>query len=277
MLDFATLSRGDLNAVTNVIETLTDVSALDPAQIMIVGAECRNILHAAQGHAFLLRSTSDLDIGIALPDWVVFNDLAARLTPIRSSSRIRYLVGDIAVDLLPFGDVEEPSGTVTPPRRNSALRVPAFTEVFDRALVLPLPNDRNVRIPSPAGYAALKMYAWVERSLNFDDRDAADLATVTYWYQESAHVRNRLYDTAEGRELLADAELDLVLASAMLLSHDVAHEIGSDRTQELKAAWSQTDLDYLASSFGHETLPGWPSDRRRRKSVVDCLGCAIVA
>ncbi|MDZ7578529.1 MAG: hypothetical protein U0904_10215 [Candidatus Nanopelagicales bacterium] len=31
-------------------------------------------------------------------------------------------------------------------------------------------------------------------------------------------------------------------------------DLDADRTRDLKDAWSQTDLDYLASSFGHETL-----------------------
>lgn len=280
MLDFARCNAGELDVVQRVIETLTsplhEGRGLDPMSIMVVGAECRNILHTAQAHTFTLRSTTDVDLAIALSDWETFDRLVDRLPPIGHTG-IRYLAGAIPIDLLPFGGVENPTGTVTPARRNSPLSVFAFQEVFNRAVALPLSQGLSVRVPSPAGYAALKMYAWVERSVDLDDRDAPDLATVAYCYQESADITDRLYDTDEGQTILQATAWDLTLGSAWLLGQDIAAETGPARTSELKNVWSRTDLNYLATRFGSNELPHWPTEQKRRRAIIDALGTAILA
>lgn len=202
--------------------------------------------------------------------------MTSRLPPIGHTG-IRYLASAIPIDLLPFGAVEHPTGTVTPARRNSTLSVFAFQEVFDRALPLQLSGGLRVRIPSPAGYAALKMHAWAERSADLDDRDAPDLATVAYWYQESADVTDQLYDTDEGQNIFEATGWDATLAAAWLLGQDIATEIGPARTSEFKDAWSRTDLAYLADRFGSDELPNWPTNQARRRAIIDSIGAAILA
>lgn len=273
-MDISRIDPAELTAIDVVVEALTSLTDLDPDSIMVVGAQCRNILHSAYGHKFPLRSTGDIDVGIALSDWSTYTDLVGRLTRIGHSG-IRYLVEGIPVDLLPFGDVEHPTGTVTPAQRKAALSVFAFREVFERALTLPLGANLKVRIPSPSGYTALKMYAWCQRSIDFDDRDAPDLATAAFWYQESTEIADRLYTTKGGQQLLEATDWNVSHASAKLLSQDIAAEIGLARTSELNEAWSKTDVDYLATRFGNETLPHWPDNRGERELIIDCLGSAI--
>ena len=78
MLDFTGCSTGDLDIARTVVSKLTDLAALDPMNVMILGAECRNLLHTAQGHTFPLRRTNDVDIAIALSDWNTYDDLVRR-------------------------------------------------------------------------------------------------------------------------------------------------------------------------------------------------------
>ena len=79
MLDFTRCSTGDLDIARTVVSKLTGLTALDPMNVMILGAECRNILHSALGHTFPLRRTNDVDIAIALSDWNTYDNLVGRL------------------------------------------------------------------------------------------------------------------------------------------------------------------------------------------------------
>jgi predicted nucleotidyltransferase len=161
---------------------------------------------------------------------------------------------------VPFGDVEDPTGVVTPTRRDEDMSVFAFREVFDHASDLPLAKDLQIRIPSPAGLCALKMSAWANRSVVGELRDGPDIAAAVHWYAESKVIQNRLYGTDEGTEVLISAEMDVRLASAEVLGLDLAREIGSDRVGELEARWSEPIRRELIREFGHETIPG--SDTR---------------
>ncbi|QNE18604.1 hypothetical protein F1D05_12675 [Kribbella qitaiheensis] len=270
MLRFEKSDVGQFTLVKQVIEELHLLSNIDPDDIMVVGASCRDILHAAYGHDFPLRGTTDVDVAIALPAWAPFERLTQQLKP-TGSTGIRYLVGSIPVDLMPFGGVEDPVGTVMPARRAEDMDVFGFSEVFARALKLPLAEDLQIRIPSAAGYCALKLSAWVNRSVDYEFRDGSDIAAVVYWYLESKAIETRLYETAEGVAILLATSADRLLASAALLGRDLAAEIGPERVRELAVRWPTSVRHKLVSEIGHETLPRWTSDGQRRIAVVDAL------
>lgn len=274
MLNLDRCDSSTLDVTAHVVHALQRIAELDPATVMVVGAECRNILHRALGHTFALRATTDLDIGIAVADWNVHNRLTQLLTP-TGHTGIRYLVEGVPVDIMPFGDVERPPGIVTPARRASELTVFGFQEVFGRAEPLTLSPDATIRIPQPAGYAALKMRAWADRSAYGDDRDAPDLATVCYWYQESEAVAARLYDTEDGLLILEKLDWDVSLAATQLLGHDIAQQLGSQRAAQLSQEWMRSDLDYLAIRLNHDTLPVWTMDHDRRRTIVTLLGTGL--
>jgi predicted nucleotidyltransferase len=274
VLHFESSDVGQFALVRQVIEELRSLSTIDPDDIMVVGASCRDILHAAHGHDFPLRGTTDVDVAIALPAWAPFEQLTQRLKP-TGSTGIRYLVGSIPVDLMPFGGVEDPEGTVMPARRTEDMDVFGFSEVFAQALKLPLAEELQIRIPSSAGYCALKLSAWVNRSVDHEFRDGPDIAAVVYWYSESKAIETRLYETEEGVGILLSTSADRLLASATLLGRDLAAEIGPERVRDLEERWPTPVRHQLAGELGHETLPHWTSDGQRRAAVVDALCTGI--
>lgn len=76
-------------------------------------------------------------------------------------------------------------------------------------------------MPQPAGYAALKMRAWIDRSAHFDqDKDTRDLALAAYWYQNAPEITDRIYDTDSGFEILTELDMDLDLAAVRVLGLD---------------------------------------------------------
>jgi predicted nucleotidyltransferase len=67
MLDFGRCDEQQLSPVRRVIEALASLGDINPHDLMVVGASCRDILHSALGHGFPLRGTTDVDVAIALP------------------------------------------------------------------------------------------------------------------------------------------------------------------------------------------------------------------
>jgi predicted nucleotidyltransferase len=188
-----------LERLAAIVDRLTATGDVAAASLMIVGARCRDLLHAAYGHAVQLRATNDFDVAIATPDLGAYERLTSKLTSVAGTNGVCFRLDGYAVDLVPFGDVEDPAGTVRPGRRSDGLNVWGFREVYDAAMPLSLGGGHTMRLPNAAGFIALKMAAWIDRSEHRDFRDAADLAVGCYWYAEDEDVRERLHGTEHGQ------------------------------------------------------------------------------
>lgn len=270
MLDLRNTPGEFLGPVAHVVEAaLETAEGLRPDHIMVVGAWCRDILHGALGHTFSTAATRDLDLALALSSWDAYSALAASFTRVGNTG-IRFRIADADVDLLPFGDIEDPQGVVEPPSHGEALSVWAFEEIFAGSLPLALTGRLSIRIPTVAGYAAAKLGAWLDRSEWHEAKDAADLALIMHWYAESTVVQDRLYDTLIGNEILLAESTDLPLAAAHLLGTDVVTTIGSQRRAELLARWPG-DADLLKRELRLHSGPTWSPDPKRRSELIDAL------
>ncbi len=237
MFDPAEVPTGVLYPVQRVVDALLGaVPEIDTSEVMLVGAVCRDAMHAALGHEFATRATRDLDLALALRSWAAYQAITAAF-PRVTDTGICFRIAGLDVDLLPFGDVEDPTGTVEPPSRGETLSVWAFEEIYGAALSIGLPNGRTIQIPTVPGYAAAKLGAWLDRSSHGEFKDATDLALVLYWCGESAALADRLYETPTEQAILQDESFDLARASARLLGTDVVTVIGADRQSELLARW----------------------------------------
>lgn len=270
MLDLSIVPRSLLDVTLDVVSVVdASTPGLDPSDIMVVGAACRDVLHAALGHSFVTTATLDLDLGLALSSWDVFDEVAGRF-PRAGDTGIRYEIAGWTVDLLPFGAVEDPEGVVDPPTRREPVSVWAFEEIFAASAILELSESLWIRIPDVPGYAAAKVGAWLDRSEWGETKDAADLALVAYWYAESSRVQDRLYETEAGIEVLVAEDADVERAAARLLGADIVSTIGSKRSDELVERWPG-DVQLLARSFRLGGGRLWPGDPVRRRQLVDAL------
>jgi predicted nucleotidyltransferase len=184
------VSEAYLEPVTRVVsEILRHDTDLAPNRIMIVGAFCRDILHEALGHRSPLRPTNDLDVALALTGWETYASVIECFDRVPSASNdIRYSIAGEPVDLLAFGDVEEPTGSVTPPPRDEPLSVWGFEEIHRASVDLSLMSNMTIRLPSVPGYTAAKLMAWLDRSDYGEVKDAQDLALTAFWYGESEAI-----------------------------------------------------------------------------------------
>jgi predicted nucleotidyltransferase len=226
---------------------------------MLVGASCRDILHLSLGHTFATAATQDLDVALALSSWDAFHSIAAKF-PSVGDTGIRFRIAGVDVDLLPFGAIEDPQGTVEPPSRREAMSVWAFEEIFASSLPLQLSPTIAIRLPTVAGFAAAKLGAWLDRSAWLETKDASDLALILYWCVESTYAGDRLYDTSEGNDVLIAEDSDLPLAAAHLLGREASGSARAPchrRTPRRRAAHGR-ELPRDARSGGR----GVPADHR---------------
>lgn len=249
-------------------QLLAQTDHLRPADLMLLGAHSRNLLHDSLGHQFLLRATEDLDIAFAIAGWGTYAEIVDGL-PKLGDTGIRYEVDGVPTDLVPFGGIEDPIGVVPdPPARD--LSVWAFQEVFDGAHTLPLPSVGPIKIPAVPGYCALKLAAWLDRSMRYEYKDAGDIATVLFWYTNSSKVTERLYN--DGHEVLDQFEMDESLGAAFLLGRDIAEHIGAKRVGELSLRWPGPRADELPRWMNIPgSPPAWTPNPRRRSSLLDAV------
>lgn len=265
MINFALVDSGLLDDVGFVVDELVDKAALRPDQIMLVGARCRDTLHAALGHSTVNRRTNDVDIGLALSDWHVQERIAATFGR-AGANGIRYRVAGLAVDVMPFGSgVEDPAGVSRPKHRQEDLIVFGFDDVFGHALTIELPGvGHTIRIPSPAGYAALKLRAWVDRSPDGELKDAQDFSLIVDWYEDWALIEQRL---READSAVADSYLyDMPLARAHLLGRDIRDQLSEANAVDLLGRFLESDTARFAAS-----LRGEPGNSGRRRDRLDAL------
>ncbi|WP_146081953.1 hypothetical protein [Pseudoclavibacter sp. Z016] len=203
-----------------------------------------------------------------MSDWTV-SERIEECFPRIGSSGIRCRIAGISVDVMPFGQVEDPEGVSQPAPRGEDLVVFGFRDVHERALRLTLPSGQGIRLSQPAGYVALKMRSWIDRAEYYgSDKDARDLSLAASWYQNTPEIGDRLYDTAEGFEMLSEFDMDTDLAGVRLLSLDAAGQLSPANRNDLARRWAAIGLDALARDF---LLPagGPPSPNAdRRRAVV---------
>lgn len=269
MLNLVGCNPAQLQLVDNVCGELLAKSAhLHASDIMVVGANCRDILQDALGHGFDLRATQDVDIALAIADWVSYRDVVDGL-PRVGGTGIRYRVAEVPADLVPFGPVEDPTGVIIPAPRKEEMSVWAFQEVFDGAMDLPLPTAGTIRVPTVPGYAALKLAAWLDRCARGEYKDATDIATTLYWYMNSEAIADRLYATDYGQEVLVPLDVDPDRGAAQLLGEDIATTIGPARVAELVDRWPGPLNYLLPEEMKISARPaGWTHDLDRRQQLL---------
>lgn len=272
MLDLTRTDPALLRPVDNVVaELLAKSTLLDADDVMVVGARCRDIFQSALGHDFSLRATTDLDLGLAVKNWAAYDELTDVL-PRVGHTGIRFYVANTPADLMPFGSVESPPGTVTPAAHREPMSVWGFAEAFESAAPLRLPKaDNTIRIPTLAGYAVLKLVAWLDRSANGEYKDASDIAAVVYWYSQSPEIETLAYETSHGQELLELEELDPVAVACRLLGEEIASIIGSERLSELTQRWSKSSKELLYHHMTVTNAPGWTGSEDRRRELIQAV------
>lgn len=231
---------------------------IDPETMMLVGARCRDIYQRHLRSTSAGRITHDIDFGVTIDSWEGFRELKRRFSaPAAPWQEIT--IGDLRIDLIPFGEVESPPGEICHDG-GLTLNVAGFGEVFASASTVDLPNEVRVKVPTVPGFAALKLHAWCDRWPAGKYKDANDIALVLAWYEEDEELWDRYM--ANWAEFLGEPDL----MSAYLLGADVASVLGARETAALLARFTcepDEGINRLAEELKAPGEHSHPVGRRR--------------
>lgn len=181
------------------------------------------------------RLTRDVDLGIRVNDWDQFSALKTALIETGQFSeaaglehRLYYQQGLLPLDLVPFGEIQTPAGTIEwPPKGDIVMRVAGFAEARRAALAIEIVPGFTIRVASIPSLAILKLVAWSDRNAE-TTKDAVDLLLLIKSYTSIGN-QDQLYESE--RDLLQEHDYNPDLAGAALLGKDAALISSCEATQ----------------------------------------------
>ncbi len=211
-------------AIAKVLIDLAEITAKHALPFLVVGAVARDIVFGALYDIPTTRATLDVDLGLRINTWDDFECVVNDLVNLKSYQKDRKQIqrlnsSGIIIDIIPFGPLENPAGSISwPPSFDMVMKTAGFDEALRTAIDVRISNDPEVlvKVSMPAALAVMKLCAWKD-DYPKRKKDALDLRYLLTKYI-SAGNDVRLYSSDE--DLLAE-HLDYDLASARLLGRDV--------------------------------------------------------
>jgi predicted nucleotidyltransferase len=146
-------------------------------RFFVIGATARDIILEAGYGVSSGRKTKDVDFAVMVEDWPGYDRLKRALFStghIIENKKIlhRLRFKDVLeVDVLPFGEIENPKGSIKWPEDSSVMKVIGFREALESGILVKIDPTLQVPFVSPHGMAALKLIAWVDRRHEFPEKD----------------------------------------------------------------------------------------------------------
>jgi predicted nucleotidyltransferase len=203
----------------------------------IVGATARDILLEHFHNIKAPRMTTDIDLGVKVPDWGKFKALTDTMLADRKFTKDkenqRYICNDILIDIVPFGDISDENNEIKwPPEHEIILSTLGFDEAYKFSVLFKLSSDPllEVRVPTLPGLAIMKLISWDEK---YPDRtrDAEDLLFIMEKYVDVVD-QNYLYE--KEATLLEEEDFDNQIACIRLLGRDIAKISNTDTLNKIK-------------------------------------------
>jgi Uncharacterized protein conserved in bacteria len=202
-----------------LLSKLTSYFSSIHSDFYVIGATARDIILTAIHEQEVKRSTSDLDIAIAIPDWAQFDSISTGLCQIdgfekSKEQRQRFIYNRFyLLDIVPFGAIAKDDNTIYwPPEEDIAMSVLGFTEVTNDVLEITIDAEFSVRVVQLPGIFLLKLNAFKDRHLT-NNKDADDIAYIISNYLEANENRaienyySEIYDVENFQTFTAGAVL----------------------------------------------------------------------
>lgn len=216
-----------------ILQKVTRVAEKLNIPIFLIGAAARDLVLISGYNLPKRTKTYDIDFGVAVSDWQEYEKLKLELVNTDNFSldskvehRLIEKSSETEIDLVPFGEIESPTGQVTFQNKSKTqMNMTGFAEVYESALTVKLSTDLIMKIVSPVGLVLLKLFSWNDR---FENRDASDFWLIVKNYLNIADNEERIY--GKYANWLEEADYDFEIAAAKLLGIDIA-EISLEETR----------------------------------------------
>lgn len=190
----------------------------------VVGATARDYIFEHGFNRASVRMTRDVDIGVQVGDWDTYEKLTRALLAAggfeKTANMHRLSSGEVLVDIVPFGGLADRDRNIHwPPDHEMTMSVLGFQDAYDHSITVRLHSDPllEVRIPTVAGLALIKLIAWNDDPGR--QKDADDLLFIMRSY-ESTGIEDRLF--GEDSAIMEAEGFDARKASVRLLGRDMA-------------------------------------------------------
>jgi len=208
--------------VLAVLEYVPAVSGALGIPYFMIGARAIDIhLHNVHGLP-TFNPTNDTDFAVAVESWENFAVLKSRLIgtghfkPDAHKAHRLYFDEAAPVDLVPFGGLESPRGSIAwPPEFDQVMKVQCFAEINSAAEEIEMRAGFTLRAASLPGLMLMKLFAWDDRR---ERKDAWNMASLLQNYEQIIDDARIFAD----EDLYKSVAYDTKKAGAVLLGRDAA-------------------------------------------------------
>ena len=207
--------------------------------VVAVGANARLLAFDRPLNLAPPRSTLDWDFAARCDSWADFDRLrgaclASGFTPGGTEHEVVHAETGTLVDLVPFGGVEQPAGSITWRAGGTVMNVRGMAEALNRSEGREVgPPAGAVPTPPAAILAALKLLAHADRR-GRTDRDLLDLWHLVGRYPTAGREAEAFAPPLEG--VLAADDFDFSHFGAALLGADLAAAVRPETLADADAA-----------------------------------------
>lgn len=211
------------------VEVLRTIAALFPVdRYCVMGATARDLLCMMMNVGKPQRKTMDLDICIAVDDWIQFDEVSSLLNTsgFRSDGQKKhrfYYVGntnvEYIVDVIPYGEVSKDGDYLYwPPDGDPRMSVIGFRECLRNCIIVSVDKGLfSFRIPTVPSLFLFKLDAWIDRH-GWTDKDALDMMVLMTNFQ-SYYCTSEEY--APVYDFLEDNEYDVCIIGAAMIAYGI--------------------------------------------------------
>ncbi|RDJ99075.1 nucleotidyl transferase AbiEii/AbiGii toxin family protein [Paraburkholderia lacunae] len=241
-------------ATIALLRHVRDAADRRGTDFVVAGATARDIVlwhvHGVRAE----RATRDIDVAVCAISWEAHGDLVGELEAtglFKADSKAQQTLvfrdpadgWALPLDLVPFGDLEAPAGSIAwPPKGDFVMNVLGFREAVDHAIAIDLGDNLAVPVVTLPALTLLKVLAWHDRRTR-KNTDASDLLLVLRSYFRAAN-EERIWEAAA--DLLVEYGYNVDLAASALLGRE-ARQIALPATLDAVTA-------ILADEASYETL-----------------------
>ena len=234
-------AKFDLVPLAQVVRPLHAVAMPLGAEFFLMGAAARDVMLLLALGVDTLRKTQDMDFGVMVRDWGIFDALRDALiaggefeaVSNDAVHKLSHKNSQYPLDIVPFGGVERADRTLAwPPDEHTVFDCFGMHEAMQASHQVRLPEGVSLNVASIPALALLKITAWHDRRLTFRGRDAPDLLLYLRHYFDCVGYDHAATHHAD----LFDAEdFDHEETSARLLGRDMLQLMDAPATRRIVA------------------------------------------
>lgn len=236
--------------ILTIINQITEIRRFP---FFIVGAAARDLFFKSR------RATIDLDIGIQVATWRLYDELFNELIKTGhfkrtgTAHRILYVysTSEHPVDILPFGSISESNGIISWPDKKQ-MSILGFEEAYQNSYTIKTGGSTNkiIRVASPVGLVIMKFISWSE-STDRAEKDAQDLELMFSDYYSIFNNSERVFDYPE---IMRSVNFDLQRAGTVLLGKDAGTILKENITAQTIRSIIENEVDTSKSKLAIDMM-----------------------